>query len=324
MENTSPLGSEPLDVNSAASAFLGLMGDDEGAESQPERDQETEDNDVAEVEDSDEVSYEADSDDDTEEAVDAEPEPKRFKVKAAGEEIEVELDELISGYQRSKDYTQKSQALAEQRKEVEARQAQLAEVQAEREAYATRLTALDNFLAAQLGDNVNMAELKETDPIGYAVKSAERVELEAQRKAVQAEKDRIAQKQQADNEARLQAYLKQEAELLKQKLPEMAGEKGNAIKRDILNYAKASGYSDEQLSKLYDHKVVVDLYKSMMYDRLMEAKPDAMKKVQAAPKTLKAGTTPQPSKSQQDKKVMQRLKQTGRVADAAAAFERLL
>jgi len=121
MDDTNPSGSEPLNVNSAASAFLGLMGDDSGAdEGQPAGEPVDENDDVVEASDEDsEVEYTDESDEDVEEAVDAEPEPQKFKVKAAGEEVEVDLDELISGYQRSKDYTQKSQALADQRKEIE-------------------------------------------------------------------------------------------------------------------------------------------------------------------------------------------------------------
>ncbi len=72
---------ESLDVNQAASAFEGMMGDSEEAdnsqaEGQPEDQQET-----------DEVEYSEESD---------EPKP-RYKVKASGEEVEVELDELIKG-----------------------------------------------------------------------------------------------------------------------------------------------------------------------------------------------------------------------------------
>ena len=104
MENTNPQGSESLNVNQAASAFESLMGDSEEAE-QGQAEEQTE-----EVETSDEVEYSEESE---------EPKP-RYKVKASGEEVEVELDELIKGYQQGADYTKKSQALAEQRKALEA------------------------------------------------------------------------------------------------------------------------------------------------------------------------------------------------------------
>lgn len=323
MEDTNPSGSEPLDVNSAASAFFGLMGDDSGSDDgQPAAESDTNEEDVAEASDDDEAEY-ADSDEDVEEADDAEPEPKKFKVKAAGEEIEVDLDELISGYQRSKDYTQKSQALAEQRKAIEAERAKVAEVQKEREAYSQRLRAIDNFLAQQMKGE-NLAELKEVDPIGYAVKVAERSELEKQRQAVQVEQARLAQKQQAERDAQLQQHLQQESELLTQAIPELAGERANEVKKDILTYAKSQGWTEQELSSVYDHRAVMSLYKAMKYDQLQKSKPDALKKVKAAPKTLKSGTSAPEAKSSQDKKVMQRLRQSGRVQDAAAAFERFL
>lgn len=47
-----------------------------------------------------------------------EDEPK-YKVKVDGEEIEVTQDELLRGYMRQKDYTQKTQQLAEQRRQFE-------------------------------------------------------------------------------------------------------------------------------------------------------------------------------------------------------------
>jgi hypothetical protein len=76
MDDTNPSGSEPLNVNSAASAFLGLMGDDSGAdEGQPAEEPVDEQDDVVEASDDDsEVEYTEDSDEDVEEAVDAEPE----------------------------------------------------------------------------------------------------------------------------------------------------------------------------------------------------------------------------------------------------------
>ena len=45
-------------------------------------------------------------------------EPK-YKVKVDGEEIEVTQDELLRGYMRQKDYTQKTQQLAEQRRQFQ-------------------------------------------------------------------------------------------------------------------------------------------------------------------------------------------------------------
>jgi len=202
MENTNPQGSESLNVNQAANAFMSLMGGDDGAEQgQPE--QPTEELETAgEVDETDDPEY-------SEESEPVEEVKPRYKAKVGGEEVEVELDELINGYQRSKDYTQKSQALAEQRKAIDAERQHLEQVKQERQAYAQKLKALDSFLSQQ-NKGEDLEVLKETDPIGYAVKVAEQSQREKQLAVVRAEQQRIAQQQQAEQQQTLQNHLKPE------------------------------------------------------------------------------------------------------------------
>jgi hypothetical protein len=308
MENTNPQGSESLDVNQAASAFMGLMGDSEEAEQGQTEEQ------PEELQASDEVEYSE------EESEEEQPKP-RYKVKASGEEVEVELDELIKGYQQGTDYTKKSQALAEQRKAVEAERIHLEQVKQERQAYAQKLQALDSFLTQQ-NQGVDLDVLKETDPIGYAVAVAEQNQREKQLAVVRQEQQRIAQQQQAEQQASLQNHLRQESEKLVSLIPELATPQGDAIRKQIRDYAKSVGWSDQELSSVYDSRAVVSLYKAMKYEQLQKSKPEVTKKLQAAPKMMRSGTSAPPTKSSQDKQVMQRLRETGKVQDAAKAFER--
>lgn len=307
MENTNPQGSESLDVNQAASAFEGLMGDSEEAdnsqaEGQPEYQQET-----------DEVEY-------SEEESEEQPKP-RYKVKASGEEVEVELDELIKGYQQGTDYTKKSQALAEQRKAIEAERSHLEYVKQERQAYAQKLQALDSFLTQQ-NQGVDLEVLKETDPIGYAVAVAEQSQREKQLAVVRNEQQRIAQQQQSEQQASLQNHLRQESEKLVSLIPELATPQGDAVRKQIRDYAKSVGWSDQELSSVYDSRAVMTLYKAMKYEQLQKSKPELNKKLQSAPKMMRSGTSVPQARSSQDKQVMQRLRETGKVTDAAKAFER--
>jgi len=312
MENTNPQGSESLNVNQAANAFMSLMGGDDGAdEGQPE-------------EPTEELEASGEAEDQYENGQEPVEEVKtRYKAKVGGEEVEVELDELINGYQRSKDYTQKSQALAEQRKAIDAERGHLEQVKQERMAYAQKLQALDSFLSQQ-NKGEDLEVLKETDPIGYAVKVAEQSQREKQLSVVRAEQQRIAQQQQAEQQQNLQKHLKYESEKLASVIPELATPKGDAIRKEIREYAKSVGWSDQELSSVYDHRAVLTLYKAMKFEQLQKGKPDTLKKVQQAPKMLKPGTSTPNTKSSQEKQVMQRLRQTGKVRDAAAAFERFL
>jgi hypothetical protein len=302
MENTNPTGSESLDVNQAASAFEGMMGDSEEA-----------DNSQAEVQsedqqETDEVEYEEE----------AKP---RYKVKASGEEVEVELDELIKGYQQGTDYTKKSQALAEQRKAFEAERGHLEYVKQERQAYAQKLQALDSFLSQQ-SQGVNLDVLRETDPIGYAVAVAEQSQREKQIAVVRNEQQRIAQQQQAEHQASLQSHLRTESEKLVSLIPELATPQGDAVRKQIRDYAKSVGWTDQELSSVYDSRAVQTLYKAMKYEQLQKSKPEVNKKLLAAPKMMRSGTSAPPNRSSPDKQAMQRLRETGKVSDAAKAFER--
>ena len=76
------------------------------------------------------------SDDDDDETPVTVP-PQKFKVKVGDEELEVTEDDLKGGYLRTKDYTQKTQKLADERKAFEEKE--VAEVRKERELYATYL-----------------------------------------------------------------------------------------------------------------------------------------------------------------------------------------
>jgi len=310
MENTNPNGSEALSVNQAATAFENLMTDSDGVDNNQPEDEEVE---ASAQEDS---AAEAE-----EEGVEAEP-VQRFRFRANGSDVDVDVNELISGYQRGKDYTQKSQSLAEQRKAVEAERQHLEYVKQERQAYSQKLQAINDFLGQQ-NKAENVEELKEVDPIGYAVKIAEQYQRDKQLAMLHSEQSRIAQLQQSEQQNQLSNHLLTEAEKLARAIPEFGTAKGDAIRKDIREYAKSIGWTDEELGAVYDGRAVMTLYNGMMYQKLQSGKQDTLKKVSQAPKMLKAGSNSTVASSQ-DKQAMQRLKQTGKIQDAAAAFERFL
>jgi len=97
-----------------------------------------------ESEDEPEATEEEDEDSDEDE-VHVE-ERKTFRVKAGGEEKDVTLEELVSGYQKGDDYTKKSQTLAEQRKVMEAEAKAIQEAQHLREEYQARLGQVSQIL----------------------------------------------------------------------------------------------------------------------------------------------------------------------------------
>ena len=328
-ENTNP-ESGSVTVGQAANAFLSLMDSPtEEAKAQPEEGyqaQAEEESEQSEEESGEQEDYTDESAEETEYQEEETEEPQRFKVKVDNEEIEVTLEELQQGYSRTKDYTKKTQALAETRKAVEAEKSKIEEAKQMRDQYAQRLEVIEKVLNQQATDEVNLVELRENDPIGYAIKVAERAEQDKQLQAVRAEKQRIAQQQDAERQQALQGHLQQEAVKLKEMIPEFRDEaKAEIARKDIRNYAKSVGFSDEELSQVYDSRAVKTLYNAMMYEKLMKGKSVATKKVQDAPKTIKAGNGGQVNADDNaTKKQMQILKQTGKKSDAAKLFEKFI
>ena len=315
-QNTTPEGSGELTVEGAANAFLSMMDREDGSDKeQPDSASEANESDA-------ESDYESEveQDDDGEEQ-----EQPTYLVKAAGEEREVTLNELIKSYQLGTDYTKKSQAVAEERKAVEAERQAVQEAKQMRDTYAQRLEMIEQMLVPQQQEE-NLEYLKETDPIGYSVKVAEMIQRDKQLAAVQAERHRINQQQEQDRQVQMQSVVAEEMQKLSSYIPEFTDPaKGEAIRNDIRAFGKQIGFSDNELAAVYDSRAVLTLYKAMQYDKLVASKPAITKKVNEAPKAIKSGVSkPRDSSAEEIKKLKARARSSGSVRDAASVFERFL
>jgi hypothetical protein len=315
-QSTTPeQGNAELTVEGAANAFLSMMDREDGSDKeQPESASEANESD-AESDDESEVEQEDDGE---------EQEQPTYLVKAAGEEREVTLNELIKSYQLGTDYTKKSQAVAEERKAVESERQAVQEAKQMRDTYAQRLEMIEQMLQPQQEENLEY--LKETDPIGYSVKVAEMVQRDKQLSAVQAERSRINQQQEQDRQAQMQHVVAEEMQKLSAYIPEFTDPaKGETIRNDIRAFAKQVGFSDNELAAVYDSRAVLTLYKAMQYDKLVASKPAITKKVNEAPKAIKSGVSkPRDSNAEEIRKLKARAKSSGNVRDAASVFERFL
>ena len=317
---TNPQGSETQSngtINEAQNAFLGLMGGEEApeegqADEQPE--QENEQVEAQQDEQDDDGSEESNSDQDE----------QRFQVKVGGEEKELTLTELKSLAQQGADYTKKTQQVAEQRKALQAEQQAIEEAKYMRDAYAERLQAMEQLLNAQQPME-DLDYLKESDPIGYAVRVAEMSQNKEKLYAIQAERQRIAELQQAEQQQGMQQYLSQQAAVLSESLPEYSDPvKGEALRSDLRTFAKNLGFSDQELSAVRDARHVMALYKAMQYDKLQQSKPQLNKRVSEPPKTIKSGNSNTATNTDQHKKAMAQLQKTGKIRDAVSAFENFI
>lgn len=314
MDDTNPQGSVQT-VDDAARKIFGMLEPQQPEEGQVEE----------LAEEAEEYEAEPEEIAESEEVQEEPEETPRYRVKVGNEELEVDLDELIKGYSRTSDYTKKTQTLAEQRKAIEAERTRIDEAAKLRDQYAQRLTVIEQMLASQPEEN--LAELKETDPIGYTMRVAERLERDKQLEAIRQERQNLAARQQAEYQEQLKNHLASEAEKLKSAIPEMGDDvKGEVIRKEIRDYARSIGWSDQELASVYDHRAVLALYQAMQYSKLQKGKPAVTKKVAEAPKMLKSGTTTKTTTAEQDaiKKMRAKLAKSGDRRDAARLFEKFI
>jgi hypothetical protein len=301
----------------------------------PDEDNSDEDEPVPEESGDDEDSAPEDADEDLDESNDEldeeaeEEEPAtRFKAKVNGEDVEVTLDELLAGYSRTVDYTRKTMQIAEQRKAAEQEAAQMRET---REQYAKNLTLLEQALNEMAPPEPNWETLRKENPAEYAAQYAERQQYQQQVQTVHAEQQRLYAAQQAEYEAEMDRRLVDESEKLLNALPEWRDQtKADAGKRAILDYALGLGYTEDDLSNVYDHRALLMMDKARRWDALQAKGVQQVRdKAVAAPKraALKPGSAPVVQKkgpAQNAQRAMNRLNRSGSVNDAAAALAFML
>ena len=275
----------------------------------------------AESEEVDEESDEDELDDTEEDDVEVE-ERKTYRVKAGGEEKDVTLKELVSGYQKGDDYTKKSQTLAEARKKVEAHAHEVQQAMQVKEEYAQRLAQVEQVLMSD-NEGENLEELKENDPIQYAIKVAEQTETNKKIGILRQERAKVQQEQQAYHAQQQQAVVANEAKMLSEKVKEFSDpKKSEQIKNDIRSFGKSVGFSDQELSQVYDHRHVLILQKAMEYDKLQQSKAGVNKKMSNAPKMAKKGK--RVVNADVYTKQKKRLRSSGSLDDATSVFKNFI
>lgn len=242
-------------------------------------------------------------------------------VKIDGKEEQLPLDEVIKGYQRQQDYTRKTMELAEERKEFQSEAEAISE---ERQQYAQLLQALSQQLESQMQQEPDWDELYQQNPAAYVREKARWDDMKERRQAAQAEMQRVSQMQEQQNRQRLMQQLQSERERMLEAVPDWKDEKKfDAARKAVRDYGKALGFSDEELSQVFDHRAVLALWKASQYDALVSNKPEGRKP--EGPKAARAGAARNaPSQASGYKKARQRLAKSGSLDDAAALMRSLI
>lgn len=239
--------------------------------------------------------------------------PSLHRVKVQGQELEVSLDELKSGYSRDSDYRQKTHALAEERRMLDDQKTSLSQ------SYDSKLKELTDLIGAAesyIGQSSekDLQKLYEDDPTQAA-------KIDFQQRQQRENFNRL--KQQAEN-VKLQqynTYIEEQKRLAATRIPEYSDPvKGTTFKNQMKATLSDYGFSDQEIGSLADHRFLMVIKDAMEFKNL-KSKPVTNKKVTTAPKVVKSGTPKmEDSRRAAVKQKIGRLRRSGKINDAQSAI----
>lgn len=237
---------------------------------------EVQESEEVESEESEEIESDDDDQETDEQGEESDPDEEWHTIKVGGEEIQVTLDEALKGYQRDKDYRQKTMQLAEDKKAIEAEKAKIADL----------IQQVDSFVLHQ-EENIDWDELREDDPAGY-INAKEKLE---KAKSV---REQAAKEQQA----MLADYIQKQTQSL---VEVMGGDEGwNQEQRSVdmklaSDYLQKKGLKDEDISQIYDHRLWTIIFDAAKSEKYKETEAKVKEQVRKAPKSVKPGQKIAPS-----------------------------
>jgi hypothetical protein len=293
---------------------------DETVEEEVVEEEEQEELQADEIEETEETESLDDEQDELEEV----DEPQLYTVKVNGEEVAVTIDELQNSYSRQKDYTRKTQELAQQRKTVEEQQSEVAKNEA---IYKELLPKMEVALNEGLGEEPDWNALYQADPIGYVRERDLWNEKQQKLQAVQAEQQRLQEEAQSKQQEQIQNYMQYGDKQLLKIVPEwkdqsIAQKEKLAIREHAINDL---GFTAEEINQVYDYRLLLGLRNSYLQTKTQKAvKKKPTQKASARNRVGKPGSVTRKNNSTPLKRSKQRLAKTGKVHDAAKVFEQLI
>jgi len=318
MADGNPSGTDLDTATAAFSAFLAGNDNQEQDEQQEPIAASADDEPV--VDQAPDESGEESQSDEEQDPEEQEEGEQTYSVKVDGQVLEVPLNELLQGYSRTTDYHRKTEQVANARKAVEA---ELNEVKQERAQYAELLRMFESQIKGGMPQEPDWQRLRNEDPIEYAASWAEWQQRERQIAAAQSERKRVEEMAREEQSQRMSSVVADQAKALIEAVPEWKDEKrAQAEKQAVAAYAQKLGFTADELAQTYDHRAVVALRKAWMYDQLVARKAELKPAPQSQP--MRPGVSTSNRTTSDFTKAKQRLAQTGKVADAAAAFRHLI
>ena len=243
-------------------------------------------------------------------------EPELHRVKVQGQELEVTLDELKSGYSRDSDYRQKTHTLGLEKRDLETQKSSL------RQSYDTRLSELNELIATadatvrQQQGSQDLQKLYDEDPTSAA-------RLDYQLRQQQGQIEEVKSKAKEAHAKQYDDFLATQRELAATKIPEYSDpNKADQFKLSMRNSLRNYGFNDSEIGSLADHRFLMVAKDAMSYQNLKDKRPIVQKKVANAPRVVKAGVAKSGTSSGREaiRQKIGKLRKSGHLQDAQSAI----
>ena len=243
-----------------------------------------------------------------------------FQVRSDGEDLEVSLDELISGYSRQSSFTKKSQSLAEQKKAFEQESANSREIRAQ------ALQILEDAKSVQTQapqkDAQYWQDLKDTDPMQYLVERDLLREEQMQHQLRDQQIETLKAQEEAEQRANLESYVDSQKGVLAELIPEWADQKvADKEKKLILEYGLRTGFTQSELDSTFDARAASTMRKAALYDQITAKRKGLKPSVKTS---MKGGPTSGDPRTVRSGKASAKLKKSGSIDDAASVFYNMI
>ena len=234
---------------------------------------------------------------------------RRLKLKYNGEEIEKEEPEVIELAQKGFDYTKKTMDLAKEREEF--RQKSKQELDTKVKEYDDKLALAEQAIWQTLMpeiQSIDWNKLASENPSEWATKYQYVQNVNARLAQIQAERGKIAQQKQAEQQETFKKQVSEAQEILTKAIPGW----NNDLYGKILKTGTEYGFKSEEVNAITDPRAIQVLHDAMQFRALKTAKPAVDKKVASVPKVAKPGTAEKPDPNAEKwNKGMAKLQQSG-------------
>ena len=188
--------------------------------------------------------------------------------------------ELKQGSLRQADYTRKTQEVSASRKELEARQAEIAQ---KSQSFEQTINFALQVAQASMPQEPSR-EMLASDPIAYLQQKAEYDARLGQLQHLSAAKQQHEEVKSGEQQRAFHEWVSGERQRLVEAMPELKDTaKLHAFNGELVKGIEQYGFTAQDLSNVYDHRLVLLAKDALAYQKLKASKPQAMAKTQGKP-----------------------------------------